>query len=263
MTTTTIRTRRTPRARPGALFALVALALTAACGGSDDQGAAGGDVTGPTIPADAEAIVEASAAAMGEVESVAFELRRTGAPVYIDSFESIALDTANGQFTVPRSARAVIEVEVDGSLNTELGAIALDDEIWLSNPVTGEFETLPPGYDIDPSLFFDPQNGWRPLMANLTEVRLVGDGDDGDAGERYHVVGTAPAEQVTTITARLVRDQDVEIDFWIHPVTALVSRAEFSTDASGSDESIDWDLRLSDYGADFDISPPENLVDDG
>jgi lipoprotein LprG len=235
------------------------LALTVAACGSGTDGA--DEPTGPTVPAEPDAIIEASAAAMGDVESVEFALARDGAPVYIDSFESISLNTAIGQFTVPRSAQAVLEVEVNGSLTTELGAIALDDEIWLSNPVTGDFETLPPGYDLDPSLFFDPENGWRPLMANLTDVEFIGT-EEMDGGDRYHIAGTAPAEQVEIITARLVRGEDVDIDFWIQPVTGLVSRAEFTTDGLGGEGTIDWTLRLYNYGEDFDISPPDGLVDD-
>ena len=84
-----------------------------------------------------------------------------------------------------------------------------------------------------------------------------------DFEQRSAVAGTAPAEQVTIITAQLVRNQDVDIDFWIQPVTGLVTRAEFSTDGLDGEGTIDWTLVLSDYGADFDISPPEGLVDDG
>lgn len=238
-----------PRLVLTAVLGLV-VAVAAACSGAGAE-----EPSGPTIPPDPEAIVAASADAMGEVTSVEFRLTRDGAPVFIDSFDSIALNTAVGQFRVPRSAQAVLEVEVNGSLTTELGAIALDDEIWLSNPVTGEFETLPPGYDLDPSLFFDPEDGWRPLMAELTDVELVGTTDRG--GTRYHVRGTAPAERVEIITARLVRDQDVEIDFWIQPVTGLVHAAEFSTPVG--DGTVDWTLELDRYGDDFDIEPPDGV----
>jgi lipoprotein LprG len=261
---TDITDQQPSRRRTAPLLAAVSVValVVAACGGDSSSSGASDEATGPTIPTDPASIIAASSTAMGDVQSVAFELARDGAPVYIDSFESISLNTATGQFTVPRSARALLEVEVNGSLTTELGAIALDDEIWLSNPVTGDFETLPPGYDIDPSLFFDPENGWKPLMANLTDVSFVGT-EQIDGNDRYHITGTAPAEQVAIITARLVRNQDVDIDFWIQPVSGLVTRAEFSTATPGADDTdaIDWALRLFDYGADFDISPPANLTD--
>ena len=235
-----------------ALLAASALAISA-CGGSGSS-----EPTEPTVPADATSIVAASARAMGETTSVRFELRRAGAPVFIDEFEKLTLNSAVGQFTVPGSAQAVLEVGVEGGLTTELGAIAVDDEVWLSNPITGVFETLPAGYDIDPSLFFDPVNGWQPLMENLSDVSFVGT-ETRDGNSRYHIAATAPAEQVEVITARLVRNQDVEIEFWIQPVTGEVREAKFSAEIpndSGSAE-VQWTLLLSDYGKEFDIQPPD------
>lgn len=232
------------------LLAATVLAVSA-CGGSGSS-----EPTEPTIPADAATIVEASARAMGATTSVRFELRREGAPVFIDEFEKLTLNSAIGEFTVPRSARALLEVGVEGGLTTELGAIALDDEVWLSNPITGNFETLPAGYDIDPSLFFDPKNGWQPLMENLSDVTMVGT-EDRDGDSRYHIAATAPAEQVEVITARLVRDQDVAIDFWIQPVTGEVREAQFTAEFDGGE--VQWTLLLDDYGAEFDIQPPDEI----
>ncbi len=239
------------RIGPRALLATLAITV-AACGG----GSPSDEPTEPTLPADAASIVAASAQAMGDTTSVRFELRREGAPVFIDRFEKLTLNTAVGEFTVPRAARALLTVGIDGGTTTELGAIALDDEVWLSNPMTGEFETLPAGFDIDPSLFFDPQNGWRPLMENLSDVSLVGL-EDRDGAQRYHVAATAPAAQVEAITARLVRDQDVDIDFWIQPVTGEVREARFEADFDGA--TVQWTLALSDYGAEFDIEPPAGI----
>ncbi len=249
---TTSRTQtRWPR-RSAALA--VAVLLGAACGGGADAD----EPTGPTLPADAGAILTASAAAMGDVTSVRFDLRRGGAPVYIDQFESIAIDRVVGEFTVPQSAQAALDVEVNDSLKTQLAAIALGPEVWLSNPITGEFETLPDGYDIDPSRFFDPEDGWRPLLSGLADIQLLGL-EQRDGGERYHVRGTATAAQMKIITAGLVGNQDVEIDFWIQPVTGLVRSAAFTTIAPNEGGDVDWTLELSQYGDEFTIVPPDEL----
>lgn len=229
------------------LLASVALVVAlAACGGGEDLG-------GEKLELDAVALQERSAEAMGDVSSVRFGLARTGAPVFIDGAQSIALDNIDGRFSVPGSADALLGVTVAGSLRTELGAIAIDEEVWLSNPTTGRFETLPPGFDIDPSLFFDPEDGWRPLIAGLTDVVLVGEEQRDDA-TRYHLTGTAPADRMQVITAGLVSGQDVELDLWLHPVTAEVTAVEFSTEFDG--EVSDWVLELTEYGETFDISPP-------
>jgi len=205
--------------------------------------------------ADPDQIVADAAEAMRAVTSVEFELERSGAPVYIDEFESIALNELHGQFTVPNKAQAELTVRINDNLTTKLGAVAIDTEVWISNPVTGDFETLPAGYDIDPSKFFDPENGWRPLLVELRDVELVGIEDRG--GERYHVRGIAPAAQVHEITVGLVRGQDVPIDLWVHPDTDLVTAAELTTVIDGADSH--WVLALDNYGDDFTINPPQNV----
>ncbi len=212
-----------------------------------------GAVADPDV--DPTALMARSATAMSGVTSVEFRLRRDGAPVFIDQFEEIALDSLRGQFTVPTRARAELTVTIDDDLTTRIGAIAIDSEVWISNPVTGDFETLPAGYDIDPSRFFDPEDGWQPLIANLREIELVEIADRG--GDRYRVSGIADAADVRNITVDLVRDQDVAVDFWIHPTTALVTAAEFTTTIDGVDAR--WELELDNYGDDFTIVPPENL----
>lgn len=226
---------------------VVACGFVALAGCGDDA-----EPEGEVLPAVAATIVDAAAAAMGDVTSVRFQLERSGAAVYVDTFESLALEKVVGRFSAPASADAALTVTVDGSLTTKLGAVAIDGTVWLSNPVTGTFEALPPGYDIDPSAFFDPENGWRPLLAELREVTLVGEDDRG--GKRYHVRGVAPAEQVEVITAGLVKDQDVLIDLWMRRDSALVTAAEFSTTFDG--RVTDWVLELSEYGGDFAIEAP-------
>lgn len=218
--------------------------VLAACGGED--------LGGEKLPTDAVGLQASSAEAMGAVNSVRFTLERTGAAVYIDQIESIALDALDGRFQSPGSAEAILEVTVNGSLRTRLGAVAIGEEVWVSDPVTGRFETLPPGFDLDPSLFFDPKNGWQPLIGGLTDVEFV-DEVDRD-GTTYRLRAIALAENMESITAGLVR-QDVELDLWLHPVTAQVRAIEFETEFEGA--VSEWVLELEDYGEEFEIEPPE------
>ena len=230
----------------GALILALIGGVMAACGGDDDLG-------GDPMAADPAVILPAAAEAMGSVESVRFELERGGAPVFIDEVDSLAFDKAIGRVEVPGRADALLDVTVNGNLATQLGAVAFDGDTWLSNPITGDFEPLPAGYDIDPTLFFDPKGGWQPLIEGLQDVTFLGT-EDKD-GQRYHLRGTGPADQLEVVTARLVRNQDVVIDFWVHPVTGLVTAVEFDTDDDGAVSS--WSLRLADYGERFDIEPPD------
>ena len=208
---------------------------------------------GPRLPADAELLVEAAAAEMAAVRSVRFDVERTGDPVYIDTVESIELDTVAGRFAAPADADAIVRVTIDGNLATELGAVALGPDIWLSNPITGDYEPLPPSYDIDPSRFFDPTGGWQPLLAGLTDRELIED------GELYRVRGVAPEAELRRVTAGLVRADDVTVDLWLDPHSALVQRVEFSVTDPRFGTSA-WRIDLSEYGASFVIEPPEGVT---
>ncbi|MDH3752811.1 MAG: LppX_LprAFG lipoprotein [Acidimicrobiia bacterium] len=235
----------TARASRRAIALVTALVLVlAACGGED--------LGGEPMPEDVAVVLPAAAAAMGDVTSVRFALEPSGAVVYIDTVGSLSLDEIDGRFSAPSSAEAILTVTIDGNLSTKLGAVAIDEIAWLSNPVTGTFEELPASYGIDPSNFFDPQDGWRPLLTALQDPVFVG--TEQRDGTRYHIRATAPAEQMTVITAGLVSGQDVELDLWIHPVSGLVTAAEFATDVAG--ERTAWALSLTEYGKEITIEPP-------
>lgn len=233
------------------VLAVLGAFIAAGCSGGDG----GAEVLdGPFLDTDPSSLQVTVAEAMGAVTSVRFEVERSEAPVFIDQVESISLNNILGTFEVPGSANAILQVTVNDSLNTELGAIAIADEVWLTNPVTGQFETLPPGFDIDPSLFFDPVNGWQPLIEDLDGVAFVAEEERGGS-IRYHLTGTAPAERMQAITAGLVRGQDVDLDMWVQPVTGQVTELAFSTTFQGAQS--DWRILLSQYGEDFDVSPPD------
>ena len=236
-----------------AIAVILALGL-AACSGGGDSASGDDAASGVKLGTDAVGLQDSIALAMGEVTSVRFQVDRAGEPVFIDQAESIALNVITGRFQDPGSADAIIEVTVNDSLNTKLGAIAIGEEVWLTDPVTGEFNTLPPGFDIDPSLFFDPVNGWRPLVQDLTDMTFVAE-EVREGNTRYHLTGTAPADRMQAITAGLVRGQDVELDLWVHPVTAEVAELEFSTVFEGAQS--DWRILLTEYGETFEILPPE------
>ena len=222
-------------------FLLVAVLLAAAaiavgCSGDDQTGAA-------SVEPPVDEVLAASAEAMAGVETVRFDIVRSGAPVFVDPAESIAVDAVTGTVEVPDRAEALLTVTIDGSISTQLGAAADADGTLLSNPVTGEFEPLPIGFDLDPRQFFDPVGGWRPLIAGLVDAELVGQDDRG--GPRYHVRGTAPAERIRAVTAGLVRNQDVVVDLWIDPDSGLVSAVEFDT--VFDDATSSWVLELAGY----------------
>lgn len=204
---------------------------------------------GVWLDPDPASLLETAAETMAKVESVRFELDRDGAPVFLDPARALALDHATGRIRVPDAADALLKVVVNGDLNTELGAVAVGEEIWLSNPITGELEPLPAGMDLDPRSFFDPAGAWAPMLVGLTDAELVDDDND-----RYHLIAVASGPHLAAVTAGLIGDDDTPIDIWLHPVTGHVTRLEFETQTGTGAAS--WSVELRDYDAEFEISPP-------
>lgn len=211
--------------------------------------------TAETLPPDAATVLAASADAMGEVETVRFGMIHSGAPVYIDPADVVAFKEADGRFEAPTSADALLTVSAFG-LTVEIGAVAIDGQTCLSNIITGELEPAPAGYTFDPATLFDPDLGWRPLLAEgLSQVEWVGS-DEVDGRATYHLRGLADQERVELITAGIVRGQDVILDLWIDQQTAYVLAAEFDADYRG--EATQWRLTFRDYGKDVTVSAPES-----
>jgi lipoprotein LprG len=227
------------------IASLAIVILAAGCGGDD--------ATGPTLAPDLDTIITAAAETMGSVDTVQFGIERGGAPVYIDPLDTLAFVSADGRFAAPDSADALLVVSV-GDLRAQIGAVAIDGATWLTNPITGDWELAPDGYTFDPATLFDPELGWRPLLADdLSGAELIGLEDRGGT-PLYHVRGNAPEDRISLITAGLV-GQDVIVDLWIDPVTGAVAEAEFDTEYRG--DLSDWRLTFTGYGEPLTIEVPD------
>ncbi len=190
---------------------------------------------------------------MGTVDTVAFTIERSGAPVHIDSNGLLVFNKAVGRFAAPTSADALVTVAIAG-FNTEIGAIAFEGKTWLSDPLTGNFALAPGSYAFDPATLFDPDIGWRPLLTSgLTEIEWLGlDPQAGD--KRYRLRGLADPERLEVITAGLVRNQEVVLDIRLDTETGAVREVEFSTVNDG--EKSFWILTFSGYGEPIEVTPP-------
>jgi hypothetical protein len=228
--------------------ALTAAALLAACGGDEAE---------TTIAPEVDTLIAAAADAMGTVADVRFTIERTGAPVYLDLGDElgdlIEFQAAEGRYASPGSAEAVVTVGV-GGFNTRIGAVAIEGQIWLSL-VTGTWQPAPDSYEFDPASLFDPSQGFRQLFATgLTAVTLVGPEDRGGVAT-YHLRGRAAEERVEAITARLVTNQDVDLDVWLDQATGRIVDAFFTTQVT--DGTAEWSMTFREYDAGISIDPPD------
>jgi lipoprotein LprG len=237
------------------LVPVIALAIiAAACSNGSDDGPTTTAAPPVTIAADVDAILAASAEAMGNIESVHFTIGRGGALVAIDAAGSLVFDFAEGRYGTPGAADALVTIDVN-DIKIRVGAIAIEGSTYLTNPITGRWEPVPDAYEFDPAALFDPEVGWRPLLASgYTDVTLLGT-EDREGVATYHLTGTAEEERVEAITAGLVTNQDVELELWIDVATGEVREVTFA--ATSTNGQSFWTLTFFDYGADITIEPPD------
>lgn len=226
--------------------ALALGAVAAACSSSEPSTA-----TTTTAAPSVDAVVEQAAAAMADVEFVAFDIERSGADVAIDDAGQLVFDAAEGRYAAPASADALLEVRALG-LRTRVGAVAIDGEVWITNPVTGRWEAAPPGLSFDPAVLFADDTGWPALLRDgLQDPELVGDGPDGEG--RHHVRGTVEGERVATLTGGLV-DEPTVVELWLDADSGLVQACRF--DVETDEGTSTWSLTLDGYGEAVDIEVP-------
>ncbi|MGA9596493.1 MAG: LppX_LprAFG lipoprotein [Acidimicrobiia bacterium] len=214
----------------------------------------GGAAPATTLPPEPGPVLDAAAQAMGTIDYVRFKIERSGAPVYIDPLDTLNFKLAEGQFAAPSSADAVVTLAV-GNINAQIGAIAINGQTWLTNPISGDWEEAPAGYEFDPATLFDPEEGWRPLLAEgLSDVVWIG-AEDHNGAPRYHIRATADEDRVALILAGLIDKQPVELDMWIDPETGYVREAELPTVFEG--QTTDWLIEFSEFGKPVEITPPD------
>lgn len=226
--------------------------LTAACSGGGDGGG-----TTVTEPVTAESVLNKSADAMAGVDTVSFHLERTGAPVYLDSGGTFAFQEGDGRVSnTAASADAVVKVKALG-IDANVGAVSIDGDLWLSNPLSGAWEPAPDSITFDPVTLFDPDTGWTPLLRDdLSGAELLDDAPDG----QWHVKGQAAGTRLAAITGGLVAD-DAPMDIFIDQATGHVVTAQFATVSDEGDTQ--WRMDLSDYGVDVTITRPPGVAGAG
>ncbi|MDH3470167.1 MAG: LppX_LprAFG lipoprotein [Acidimicrobiia bacterium] len=226
------------------IFSSAFLVVVAACGGSS-----GGPPTtlGPASAVDALA---KAGPVLQDLESVRFRIEVDGDPVFIDGAELLAASSAEGQYQAPASFQAVVQVKVFG-ITAEVGAINIGEDQWITNPITSEWERLPPDFGFDPLTLFDPDIGLGAMLAGGVEgAEFSGPSEGVDS---YAITGTLQGSQVEVITAGLVAEPEVEILVAIDATTSHVEQVTFDTGGGTSQ----WTVSFSDFDEPVTIEPPE------
>ena len=203
-----------------------------------------------------DGIASRSAERMLAIQSLHFSIEPSGAPValdpYIDSPIPIALQSMEGDMVRPDKMQAQIKVSALG-FATDIGLIHYEGDTFMSNPLSGEWETLPAqvGGMVNPSFLFDPDQGLPTLLPSM-ELNHLGV-ENIQRQPAYHL---NVADMGDLHMLGVGADGSVSVDVWIDVQTYLLRQAVVTQPTTDSDQPTVWLIELSDFDQPVNIQPP-------
>lgn len=201
---------------------------------------------GPT----AQDVLNSASENMTSADTLKFSLERVGDPVQVTLGDTpVGVAGATGEYQAPDSVHATVKATV-------AGMVSEGEVLWIGSDVYFKHPLLSPDYKQIPVEgfnapgIFSATSGIPNILKTLTNAQL-GDAEDIDGVQAYHLTATAPGEQLTGLTGAPLAAGDASLDIWIATETNQVVRIEV-TEADGNG----WKLDLFDYGQPVEIPAP-------
>ena len=201
-------------------------------------------------------IAARAAEAMLSIESLHFTVEREGALAYIDADQLLAFKRADGDFGAPDRLRTIVRV-ITAFTPIEIGMVALGDDQYATDPITGQWGRLPPEWgQFNLLALFDPETGLRGLLKNgILDLALVGS-EEIDKQPHYHLAGRASGERMSAMTMGFIGRGDVDLEVWIGSEDHYVRRLIIVEPETDLDDPTTWSMEFSDLGEPVEINAP-------
>jgi lipoprotein LprG len=206
-------------------------------------------------------IVENSVSKMLGVSSFEFEMKREGPPTFIDPVHSIAVSRMAGTYVSPDRVQAVVRIIAPGIVS-DVDVISIGEQQWETNPLSGEWQELPPEWGFNPALLFDAKSGLQTILRNdLNDVELV---DQEELEEwpgltLYHVEGQLSGDKIYQMSFGLIGPDITSINLWIDPRDFSLFRMVITEPPDEEGELTTWTMDFWDFDREQTIVPPEDF----
>jgi hypothetical protein len=138
-----------------------------------------------------------------------------------------------------------------GGFVIKTGVITLGDDSYMTNPLSGEWESVPA--EVSPLGFFDPRRGIAAIMAQLVGVRLVPDGRG-----VYRVDGELAAEALAPLLGATVEGAIIAAELTIDADNLYLLEATLDGRVtSGEPDGTVRVIKLSRFNEAFSIEAPK------
>ena len=201
-------------------------------------------------------ILTQAAEVMLSIDSLHFGIERDGALTYIDADQMLAFKRAEGDIRLPDQMRATVRV-ITAFTPVEIGMVALGEDQYATDPVTGEWDRLPPEWgQLNLVVLFDPETGLQRLLKDgIFDLTLVGI-EEIDGQPHYRISGRASGERMNHMTLGFIGHGDVELDVWVSTADHHTRRLRIVDTATDPEDPTTWILEFSDPGQPVEIEAP-------
>ena len=228
-----------------ALAVFVTVALTVACTAEPTPTPI--PPTPTTEPLTAEFVVAESRAAMAATKSAWFQLDHVEGylPLY-------GAQISEMEGSVTENGAEIVTSASLGRLYIEIQIIIVDGRIWVTNPLTGEWEETG---DPNQPFIWSLTDGVTSIFDAATDPHFIEPPDDGSV---IRIGADVPSEAFNALFFDAATSgEDVYLNATINRNTFLVETLEIEGQLTSNDS---WDtkrtLTLSRFGESFDIKPP-------
>jgi hypothetical protein len=166
---------------------------------------------------------------------------------------NLQLVSAEGDFEIPGKLAADVRARAAGSLNVSVKVIAIDNQTWITNPFTRDWQRLPGASLRD---LADPGTLVSSILPNLTGA-TVNEGGKVDGVDTYRVDGTLDSGELREALGFARAGHSVGVEVWIGVEDSLPRRIRLSGRlVSDEDEHVVRQVDLTRFGEPVQINPP-------
>ena len=200
-----------------------------------------------------------SAERMETLQGFQFSISRSGAPAFLDSEGMLSLSKMEGNFVAPDKVQATVRVITPG-LVIAIDVISIGATQWQTNPITGQWEQLPPDWGFNPSSLLEAKAGLPAiLIADLTDLSLSADAElEEMPGKKLLLIsGRLDGKNLYELSNWLIGPDVMQAQIWVDPQTLDLQRALLSEHAGDPQNERTWQIDFWNFNQLIDILPPD------
>ncbi|MDQ4078965.1 MAG: LppX_LprAFG lipoprotein [Chloroflexota bacterium] len=205
----------------------------------------------PTPTPSAEDWLGRAVEGWNEMESFHFALALEERTIELDEDGTLSIDEAEGDVMAPDRMQAETSVRTPFG-STMVAFIAIGDEQWLTNPLSGKWEEAPPDMRAEVTGLFDREAGIGAILADMENLERLAD-ETVEERPTVHLRGTLPGALLTDFADDL--PETVTVDLWIDEEEHHILKLVITEPATDEPEAT-WTFLFSGFNDTPVIEPP-------